>query len=1043
MRRPHRLAATVFGLCLAAQEVPLATRSDADMILLQPYLDGTPLGDGLEAFPVPGGTLVPLGELCRLLGFGIQVDRSKGRAEGFFIAESRRFDLDLARGEVTSEGRRRPLARGTAERQARDIYVEARLLAEWFPLQVEVDPKGSALVLKARERLPIQEAWERDRRFGHEGMRRYGEAPEGPVGRPAPTPYAFADIPFVDLSASASRISGQPGTRSSGTVAMAGDLLWMSAYGYASRDPDGRWRNARGTLFREDPRGGILGPLHARRVALGDLPTTPTLELAGGLPQGRGLSLDNFPVAYRTRFATRTFRGELPEGWSVEFFQNGGLVGFQRSRPDGRYEFPEVPLRFGLNEFRLVFHGPQGQEREERLRLDIAQDQPPPGTFYYGIAAVRPTFDTALALGATAPVLDQTAYLATAEYGLGGSLALQAGASRIPFADGSHTYGVVGLQGLFPYLALQITGAQDRAEGRPPGRAAQVMLRTGLGYSSLTLRGAAFRDGFQPSSYGGTTFAGAGQLLTSSYGADLSASGRLGRMPLFFTLGLEREDYTDQSNAQRERAQLGVQVAQLNLALSLARFRNPQQPDAPLEASLLVSRFWSQVSFQGDVTYHRSEGRSQLKGWNAQGEYRTEGGLQIRAGLRSLGPGTGPPLALAGLAKTTGRFGFGLDLQKDRNNLAAFLRFQVSLGREPRTGRIVTDALTMTGQGAVSAEAFLDANGNGRRDPGEAVIEGTRFKVGETRPASQVDDPRVTFITQLPRGQEMDVSLDESSLPDAAQQATVKAFTIVPRPGKVARLDFPVSTFGEVAGTTRIRQAGVSRELPGLEIELCTAAGERVKVLRSAYDGYFEFRDLPHGDYLLRVTAEETARMKLRPFEPRRFRIDGQRNFLDGCDVIVEPAQEAPAPRPASVPASPPAPPPRPTPAPAPPPPKAAPIQPPAPPVKPPPALPPSPPMAPSAVGPGSWTVVLVAAYEEATLTAARRELGPRAAGVFTRDLPQSRGGRPLRLVCYGHFVTQAEAHRALQSLPAHFFRGGNRPYERRLAPPTDSGSPP
>ncbi len=1029
------LAATVLGLCLVAQEVPLATRSDADMILLQPYLNGTPLGDGFEAYPVPGGTLVPLGEICRLLGFGIRVDLAKGRAEGFFIAENRRFELDLARAEVTSEGRRQPLARGTAERQARDIYVEARLLSEWFPLQVEVDPKGSALVLKARERLPIQDAWERDRRYGQEGLRRYGEGPEGPVGRPTPTPYAFVDVPFVDLSASASRISGQPGTRTSGTVAMAGDLLWMSAYGYASRDPDGHWRNVRGTLFREDPRGGILGPLHARRVALGDLSTTPTLELAGGLPQGRGLSLDNFPVAYRTRFATRTFRGELPAGWSVEFFQNGGLVGFQRSRPDGRYEFPEVPLRFGLNEFRLVFHGPQGQERDERIRLDIAQDQPPPGSFYYGIAAVRPALDNSPALDTSEPASTANAYLATAEYGLGASLAVQAGASRIPFADGPHTYGVVGLQGLFPYLALQISAAQDHAEGRQPGRATQAMLRTGLGYSSLTLRGASYRDGFQPSSYGGITFASPGQLLASSYGVDLSTNGRFGQTPLSFTLGLERENYTDHREAQRERAQLGTQLAQVNLALSLARFRNPQQPDAPLEASLLASRFWSQVSFQGDLTCQRSQGSTQVKNWSALGEYRTEGGLQVRVGLRGQGPGTGPPLALAGLARTTGRFGFGLDLQKDRNTLSAYLRFQVSLGREPRTGRIVTDALTMTGQGAVSAQAFLDANGNGRRDPGEAVIEGTRFRVGEASPASRVDDPRATFLTQLPRGQEMDVSLDEASLPEAAQQSTVKAFRIVPRPGKVARLDFPVSTFGEVTGTTRIRKAGGTQELPGLEIELCKASGARVKVLRSAYDGYFEFRDLPHGDYQLRVTQEETARMELRPFKPRPFRIDDQRNLLDGLDVVVEPAREAPL-QPAA-PALRPAPPPEPPPA------KADPVQPLPPLAKPRPPLPPVPPAPAHAATQGPWTVVLVAAFEDSTLAAVREALGPRAADLFTLALPQAGGRHPLRLVCFGHFSTRAEASRALPSLPAHFFRGGNRPYARQLTSPTAPGSPP
>ena len=44
-----------------------------------------------------------------------------------------------------------------------------------------------------------------------------------------------------------------------------------------------------------------------------------------------------------------------------------GLNSFQS--PDGRYAFPDVPLDPGSNEFLLVFHGPLGQRREERLSV--------------------------------------------------------------------------------------------------------------------------------------------------------------------------------------------------------------------------------------------------------------------------------------------------------------------------------------------------------------------------------------------------------------------------------------------------------------------------------------------------------------------------------------------------------------------------------------------------------------------------------------------------------------------------------------------------
>ena len=73
-----------------------------------------------------------------------------------------------------------------------------------------------------------------------------------------------------------------------------------------------------------------------------------------------------------------------------------------------------------------------------------------------------------------------------------------------------------------------------------------------------------------------------------------------------------------------------------------------------------------------------------------------------------------------------------------------------------------------------------------------------------------------------------------------------------------------MTTFGEITGTTRLKRGGKNEELGGLEVELLDASGHQVKVLRSAYDGFFEFADLAFGDYLLRVTDAEAARMKIK-----------------------------------------------------------------------------------------------------------------------------------------------------------------------------------
>ncbi len=61
-------------------------------------------------------------------------------------------------------------------------------------------------------------------------------------------------------------------------------------------------------------------------------------------------------------------RGILPTGYEVELYRNDILVGSVRTAVNDQYEFLEVPVDYGVNVFRLVFYGPQGQRREEVRR---------------------------------------------------------------------------------------------------------------------------------------------------------------------------------------------------------------------------------------------------------------------------------------------------------------------------------------------------------------------------------------------------------------------------------------------------------------------------------------------------------------------------------------------------------------------------------------------------------------------------------------------------------------------------------------------------
>jgi hypothetical protein len=68
----------------------------------------------------------------------------------------------------------------------------------------------------------------------------------------------------------------------------------------------------------------------------------------------------------------------------------------QTSPVQGRYEFLDVPLAFGLNTIRLVFYGSQGQIRETVRRINFGSGQLQPGRFVLRLGAVeqdRTVFD--------------------------------------------------------------------------------------------------------------------------------------------------------------------------------------------------------------------------------------------------------------------------------------------------------------------------------------------------------------------------------------------------------------------------------------------------------------------------------------------------------------------------------------------------------------------------------------------------------------------------------------------------------------------------
>lgn len=853
--------ALVLVVCARGREPP-RPRED-DQLLFEVRLEGVMLTDSCPALAAGEHTRLPLGELCRELDLAIQVEPARAQAEGFLIDEKRRFRLDAKAATLTVAGVTTPLDRSQMEVQEDDLYLDTRLLARCLPLNIDVNRRTLVIALTGREPLPLVERWKREG-----GAGRLRQDPGLKTFEPIPDPYRMLEVPAVDLTLTAQAGGGRPVT-GNGTLLAAGDLLGMSASGYALFQDPGGLQDRHLTLGRRDPHGGLLGPLRATDFALGEVLSTGLSLLTSPLA-GTGIAFGNRPLQAGGAYDRHSFQGDLPPGWQVELYQNQILLAFQSSRADGRYEFLNIPLAFGLNEFRLAFYGPQGQRREEHQRFDISASQTPAGAFHYRLAGLQPHDGTR----------ERSEYEFT--YGLSERLTADAGVARAPLDGVLHNYGRAGLQGFWKPMAGSLSAGWDDTGGS----VTELALRTRLGPLTFVGKDTEFQHGYQCEFY------------------QLSNGAIRRRTELDLTAALpspQRNRLTLEAGGYRDDLLLGgtADTTHFRLATSLAGLAISNEIDrtvvhsrtGPVPASttgdLLASDVLPALVLRAQAGYTLDGGR-RLSTLDLTAETSRIRNLTLQAGLDHTVADRDTSFNL-GLVKAVGAYSLGATATYgNHTRLTANVTLRLGLGRDPREGRIYTKAQGSAGYGAVSALAFLDNNGNGRWDPGEKPVPDLGFRINGAAHPRVTDGAGVAFLDGLPQDVDANIAVAPGTLDDPLMHPVHPGARVTPRQGHVARLDVPVMLLGEINGTTCLRRGGQRVPAPGLRLELQDGEGRVVKSLRSAYDGFFNFTELPPGSYRVVVPGAAAQRLGASTPPPRNCRLLPEGTVVDGMEIVLD-----------------------------------------------------------------------------------------------------------------------------------------------------------
>lgn len=867
------LMAALAAAAPRAEAEPLWTPSEDDALLLELRAGSFTADRSISGYQTPGGVCLEWNTLVEALDLPVRIDSKLRRATGWFFFEDRQFEFDRSTLTLSMKGQApEPL-------DARDIVdtpggwcIALAALSKWSGVTFRADLSRSSLMIESDRKLPFQAALDRKARASRltaaelQAAARQTELSQLPQ---VDVPYRLWRTPSFDLQVRSAWSSNQRALTSYEALA-AGDLLGLS---YSGRVAGSQWRDPDSVqfkLYRKDPAGGLLGPLAANQFAVGDV-DMKSGNLSGRSVFGRGVYVSNRLLQLPSRFGVTTLRGTLPAGWEAELYRNGVLRAVQADRGDGRYEFSDVELQFGDNDFEVALYGPQGQVRRERFSQRMGTKSLAPGQLQYWAGFVDSGKDL---LGIAKQTYERNAgwrWNTGFEYGLDSRTTGGLGYQSL-YRNGQRQHYLEGLvRRSLGSMLMELSGAQQTGAG-------QAFRIEGMGrIHGINLSGnaiwtnGAFDSDLVP------------QDRRGEFSLRMGGAARIADRHVMLETGLRqmRLRSGNRSTELSARASFPFGRSTLTAELLDRRWGGAQQAGARYEPST-----WLNLIGFSQINRIRLRGNASIAMVGPHpGLQRTQIAAELPSGRRDFfrlefqhDSFSRTQSYAVGYAKQFRHFALRGDARVDnRGKIGAAITLMVGLGPDYAGGgwRMSGERLATLGQ--LDVEVFRDDNADGVRQANEPVLPDVAIQGGMFGQRSLTNAKGHAVIEGLAPFQPTRVAIDATSLPDPLLQPTGPGIVVVPRPGVAASIALPVVATGEVEA---VLLGPNERALGGVDVELTDARGTVVNRQKTDAGGYVWFDLVPYGAYRLRLAQGDAIRLGLVAELGSELRIDPGKSSL-------------------------------------------------------------------------------------------------------------------------------------------------------------------
>ena len=857
------------------------------------------ISTALEALYQDNRLFLPVSYFSDDLDVPITYDPQRHRLTGWLESESNTVDVDLAK----HTGR---VGKTMFDFSAEDfiyydgeLFLDAQLADKILNTHSEFDFSAQRLQVETSGNLPFEkELSRRQKQQRFDVLQEKKEAAHlENINKEVFVQDDWLQPPFLDLSARYGNFKnkGAPGDSNfsysaNATFLTGGFDSEFNAYSSSTDEsPLLTFKTA-----REDETGHILGMF--KHLEMGDTYAYANAENRGS-PSGWGIKMST-ESALEAEGKTYTFRDALPLGWEVELYRNGELLGYQNDTQNGYFEFADIPLLLGKNNFKLVFYGPQGQTKERnqiiffngnvlnkgkgRLRLNYINKN------RYLIQTRDKARDSSLG---------HSAFI-EAGYGLSDNLTFNVSAIAdslelfMEYPPGAmyrkdKTYAAADMSlfayGIFSSVGTVFDFEENAATLDYYGQTSlldwDIVFENTYYGRAITARNL-FNDGY----------------IKNETNFRLNKNLSLGKIHLPFSYSLRHFSVVDESRTQTEQTVSLSQTFPFKIYVN-AQYQNDHyfSGGRSERLSLSANRVQGPWTVRGNSAYDFVYDRipsAELSVYRSITP-RLKAGVRYTYQSRNLSAHSYESLYAGNISWLTkyGYISFEAGTSSWHNSYA-FIGYNMSLLPDMRNRRLYTSGSKLQGTGALAAFAYMDKNGNGFFDEDEEVLHEAQFTV---KPKVSVYDSYKEvengskLLTHLSAYREFEVNTDISKVEDTLSLLnTAGTRTVKLRPAQVAYLTFPMVGTGDIEGTIYRQDAtGKRTAARGLVVNLYKGE-ELVGKKVSEFDGYYSFSQIPLGNYTLKIDPEQAAELELRQSETVRVDL-AEADQLELRDITVVP----------------------------------------------------------------------------------------------------------------------------------------------------------